>query len=308
MVEAPDPQREEELAELLDEVRRILVLSKRLVAEMMAGGYVSAFRGSGIEFDEVREFVDGDDPRSIDWNVTARVGRPFIKKFIDERERTVINLVDISSSMDAGFSAWSLRGVAARICACLALSAVQNDDKVGLACVSGEVDGYVPPRKGLGHVLRIVRDCLVLPGSSERGDLGAGLEFVARVLRKHAIVFVVSDFLSDGWRDALSRCARRHDVVAVRLLPPELQVPERGLMRVLDPESGETRVVDFGSRRQREFFRGRVAEWRRRCDEELARCRVDVMDVEVPRGPDLDALARPILDFFRMREARGAKR
>ncbi|PIE22526.1 MAG: DUF58 domain-containing protein [Planctomycetota bacterium] len=308
MSEASDLEREEQLAELLEEVRRILVLSKRLVAEMMAGGYVSAFRGSGIEFDEVREFVDGDDPRSIDWNVTARTGRPFIKKFIDERERTVINLVDISASMDAGFSFWSLREVAARVCACLSLSAVQNDDKVGLACVSSELDAYVPPRKGMGHVLRIVRDCLVQPGSGQPGDLGAGLEFVSRVLRKHAIVFVISDFLGEGWREALSRCSQRHDVVAVRLLPPELEIPKRGLLRVRDPETGQACVLDFAQRKQREFFGERVRDWRRRCDEDLGRCRVDIMDVEVPREADLDAIARPILDFFRMRAARGSKR
>lgn len=309
--DAPEPGRDEELAELLAEVRRILVLSKRLVAEMMAGGYVSAFRGSGVEFDEVREYELGDDPRSIDWNVTARVGRPFIKKFVDERERTVVCLVDLSASMDAGFSAWSLRGVSARLCACLALSAVQSDDKVGLVGCSEGIDAFVPPRKGMGHVLRIVRDCLVLPGTSPRADLAGGLEFVARALRRHGIVFVVSDFVGvpfgGAFDQALGRCARRHDVVAVRLLAPELTRPPRGLVHVVDPESGVPRIVDFGHRAQRERFEANVHAWRRRGDECFAKARIDVMDVDVPREADLEALAQPILRFFRMRAARGAK-
>jgi uncharacterized protein (DUF58 family) len=293
--------------ELLREVRRLQIRTDRLVTDVVAGGYSSVFRGSGIEFDEVREWTEGDDFRSVDWNVTARQGRPFIKKYVEERERTVVCLLDTSASMDGGFSTWSVRGVAARIAACLALSAVQNDDKVGLIGVSDEIDGYVPPRKGMSHVLRIVRDCLVMPAKSPSGDLGVGLDFVARVLRRHAIVFMISDFV--GWNapDALGACARRHDVVAVRLLPHELREPPRGMLRVRDPESGRVRVVDFGHRRQRELYLERVAEWRRRCDESFARSRIDVMDVEVPFEPDLETIAKPILEFFRMRTARGAK-
>ena len=299
--------RDAELTELLAEVRRIDVQSARLVTELMAGGYTSVFRGSGIEFDRVREYVDGDDPRKVDWNVTARLGRPFVKEYVDERELTVVFVVDVSASMGGGFGPWSARQTAARVCACLALSAARNDDKVGLIAFSEGVDRYVPPRKGSGHVLRIVRDCLVLPGSSARTRLAPALEFATRVVRRRAVVFLVSDFLGDTGGAALTLCARRHDVIAVRLLVPELAAPTRGLLRVRDPESGVVRVVDWSSAAVRAEYARRTAEARERVAAELRRAKVDLMDVPVPRVPDRDAIARPILRFFRMRERRGEK-
>jgi uncharacterized protein (DUF58 family) len=176
----PPEDTEVELAELLEEVRRIEAQSNRLVAGVMAGGYSSAFRGSGIELDRIREYVDGDDPRSVDWNVTARIGRPFIKEYVEERDRTLLFLLDLSGSMAGGFGVWSARQMAARICGCLALSAIKNDDRVGLIAFSGTVDKFVPPRKGIRHVLRIVRDCLALRGSSQQTQLVPALEFASR--------------------------------------------------------------------------------------------------------------------------------
>ncbi len=297
-----------ELAELLAEVRRIEVQSSRLVTEVMAGGYSSVFRGSGIEFREVREYVDGDDPRSVDWNVTARAGRPYVKEFVEERERTLLFLLDLSASMSGGFGPWSARQTAARVCACLALSAVKNDDKVGLVAFGAGIERFVPPRKGLRHVLRVVRDCLALPVSEGPTAIAPALEFASRVVRRRSIVVLVSDFFADGWRDALTLCARRHDVIAVRLLTPELVPPESGPMRVRDPETGIARVVDWGNAQVREAFAARVADWNARTIAELRKAHVDLMDVPVPREPDRDAVARPILKFFRMRELRGEKR
>ena len=298
----------DELQELLEEVRRIDVQAKRLVKDVMSGGYTSVFRGSGIEFDRVREYADGDSQRSVDWNVTARMGRPFVKTYVDERELTVLFLLDLSASMGGGFSHWSARQTAARVCACLALSATRNNDKVGLIGFSDTVDKYVPADKGVGHTLRIVRDCLALPGSSARTDLTPALEFVAKVLRRHAIVFVVSDFLADGWQHALSLCARRHDVIAIRLLVPELSAPDVGLMRTRDPETDRELMVDWSSPRVREAYAARIAAQRTRTEEDLRRARVDLMDVPITRAHDTDMIARPILKFFRMRELRGAKR
>jgi len=304
MVEDPDV----ELSELLSEVRRIEVQSRRLVAGAMAGGYSSVFRGSGIEFDEVREYVDGDDPRTVDWNVTARVGKPYIKKYVDERELTVLFLLDLSASMSGGFSVWSARQMATRVCACLALSAVTNNDKVGLIAFSREVDKYVPPRKGIGHVLRIIRDCLALKGSSTRTELEPALEFTASVVRRRAILFLISDFLASGWEEVLTLCARRHDVIAVRLLAPELAPPESGLMHVRDPESGAGMVIDWSRPRIRAAYAERIAAWHARTEGELRRAKVDLMNVPLPRVYDRDAVARPIFKFFHMRELRGAKR
>jgi uncharacterized protein (DUF58 family) len=303
--------RDVDLTELLLEVRRIEAQSKRLVTGVMAGGYHSVFRGAGIEFDNLREYVAGDDPRAVDWSVTARVGRPFVREYVEERERTLLFLLDLSASMTGGFARWSARQMAARVCACLALSAVQNDDKVGLIAFSRDVDRFVPARKGIRHVLRIVRDCLALPGSSTATDLAPALEFASRVVRRRAILFLVSDFLSSGFAHALTLCARRHDLIAVRLLPPELSPPVSAarLMRVRDPESGRAVMVDWGSERVRAAYSARVAGWQRKTGETLRRAGVDLMDVPVPvRRDDKDAVARPILDFFRMRERRGAKR
>jgi uncharacterized protein (DUF58 family) len=304
-----DRARAAELAALLAEVRRIEVHGRRLAAGVMAGGYRSVFRGVGIEFDEVREYVEGDDPRSVDWNVTARVGRPFVRKYVDERERTLLFLFDHSASMAAGLSAWSARTAATRVVACLALSAVRSHDKTGLIAFSHGATQIVPPRTGAGHALRIVRDCLALPTTEGASALAPALELATRVVRRGAIVFVLSDFLGAGWREPLARCARRHDVVAVRLLVPELVAPPAGgVLRVRDPESGAVALADFSSARVREAWSQRIAAWRRRTEEELARARVDHLDVRVDRRPDRETIVRPILDFFRMRELRGAKR
>lgn len=297
-----------ELAALLEEVRRIDVQSRRLVADMVAGGYSSVFRGAGIEFDHVREYADGDDPRTVDWNVTARVGRPFVKTYVEERELTVIFVVDVSASMDGGFGAWSARQTAARVCACLALSAARSGDRSGLVAFGAGVTRHVPPQKGLGHALRIVRDCLALPAAEGTTRIGPALEFVSRVVRRHAVVFLVSDFLDDGWAHALALCARRHDVIAVRLLAPELAPRDAGLLRLADPETGRRTVVDWSSPRVRAAWTERVARWRARTEADLRRCGVDRMDVPVPRTPDRNAVARPLHEFFRMRELRGARR
>jgi uncharacterized protein (DUF58 family) len=301
-------ERDVELADLLKEVRRIEVQSRRLVTSVMAGGYTSVFRGSGVEFDDVREYVEGDDPRSVDWNVTARVGRPFVKKYVDERELTVLFLLDLSASMSGGFGIWSARQTAVRVCACLALSAINNNDKVGLIAFSRGVDRWVPPKKGLAHALRIVRDCLALRGTSLRTDAAPALALATRLVRRRAVLFLLSDFLTPGWEDALALCARRHDVIAVRLLAPELAAPEARLMRVRNPETGRETLVDWSSQRVRAAYDARVASWRLATSAAFRRAAVDVMDVPIPKVADPDAIARPILNLFRVRELRGAKR
>ncbi len=296
------------LAELLAEVRRIQVHSRRLVRGVMSGGYASVFRGAGLSFESVREYAEGDDPRALDWNVTARMGRPYVKTFVEERDQTVLFLLDLSASMEGGFGPWSARGTAARVVACLAFAAVRGGDRVGLLGFSDRVRARVPPRRGEGHALRLVRDCLALSAPGGATDLGAALAEATRAARRHAVVFVVSDFLTQGYEQALARAARRHDVIAVRLLLPEHEAPPPGLVRVQDPETGRARVVDFGSARTRAVHAAAVQAWRRATEEACARARVDLLDVPVPRSPVRDAVAGPIVRFFRMRERRGAKR
>jgi uncharacterized protein (DUF58 family) len=296
------------LADVLAEVKRIDLQTRRLVTGVMAGGYLSVFRGAGIEFDSVREYADGDDPRAIDWSVTARMGRPFVKSYVDERELSVLFLLDLSASTSGGYGPWSVRQTAARVCACLAFSAVRNGDKAGMIAFSDRVESYVAPRKGVPHALRLVRDCLALPTTGTGTDMAPALEFAARGVRRHAVVFLVSDFLTDGWQQPLAVCARRHDVIAIRLLGPELELPMRGLVRLRDPETGAARVVDAGSPRVRRAWDERLVAWRRRTEQALRRAHVDRMDVRVPRARDPEAVVRPILRFFRMREMRGVKR
>ena len=304
---------EQDVAELLAEVRRIEVHSTRLVRGVMAGSYRSVFRGTGIEFDEVREYQEGDDPRTVDWNVTARVGKPYVKKYVDERERTVVFAVDLSSSMDGGYGPHSARWTAARICGCLALTAAQNADRVGLIAFDDRVVHFVPPRKGRAHAVRIVRDCLALPSSGRRTDLVPALEFASRMLRRHAVLFVVSDFLASGYRRTLAACARRHDLVAVRLTAPEVDeggiLAKAGMVRLSDPESGRRRVVDWGSRRVRRQYEQRVVEWRARQNREFVQSRVDRVDVPLAReAGGQDVVARALLGFFRARETRSLPR
>ena len=296
-----------ELNELLAEVRRIEVQSKRLVASALAGGYRSVFRGSGLEFDEVREYVSGDDPRTVDWNVTARVGKPFIKKFVDERELTVMFLLDLSPSMDHGFGFYTLRQMAARICGCLALSAVRNNDKIGLLAFSEQIDKYVPARKGSRHALSIIRDCLALRGAESASNISSALEHAGSALRGHATLFLLSDFCGDGWQKSLALCAKRHDLVAVRLQPPEFESLPPALTQVVDPESGKLCWVDGASPQVRREYQARVAAWQAQTEKQLLAAKVDCMDVPVPRERDADAVARPIHRFFRMRESRGAR-
>jgi uncharacterized protein (DUF58 family) len=304
-MEAP---RDQELAELLQEVRRIEVQSKRLVSDVMGGGYRSVFRGSGLEFDEVREYEVGDDPRTVDWNVTARAGRPFVKKFVDERELTAVFLLDLSASMNTGAGSWSARQMAARICACLALAAVKNSDKVGLIAFDRSVQKYVPPRKGTRHAMSIVRDCLALPAEQPGTDLSSALDLASRVLHRRTTLFLLSDFFDHNWHDALALCARRHDLIAVRLQVPELAMPPTGLARLRDPETGHSMIVDWNHRKARQAYTARVAAWQTKTAHQLRRAKVDLMDVPVPWTADPNAVARPILKFFRMRELRGAKR
>jgi uncharacterized protein (DUF58 family) len=297
-----------ELAEILAEVRRIEVLGRRKAVREMAGGYASAFRGAGIEFDDVREYAEGDDPRTVDWNVTARAGRPFVRRYVDERERTLLFLADLSPSMGGGFGPWSARQVAARVLASVALTAARHHDRVGFLGFGRGVLSWVPPRKGKAHCLRIVRDCLAMPAGGGGTDPAAALEFAARAARRHAVVLVLSDFLAGGWREPMARCARRHDVVAVRITVPEIALPPSGLVRALDPETGRETVIDAGSPAVRAAWSAAVAAHRERTERDLRACGVDLVEVEVPRTRDRDAVTGPLLRFFRMRERRGAKR
>ncbi|MCA8970550.1 MAG: DUF58 domain-containing protein [Planctomycetes bacterium] len=290
-----------ELEEILAEVRRIEAEAHDLVTGVLAGGYSSMFRGSGIEFHELREYVEGDDPRSVDWNVTARQGRPFVKDFVEERDRTMLFLFDMSPSMRGGFGAWSARGLGVRILACFALAANQSDDKIGLIGFSDDVVHFVPTRKGIRHTLRILRDCLHRTAPAKHTDIASALSYAIKALHRRATILLVSDFIESCPETELAACARHHDLVAVRVSTPETTSVPRGLFRLRDPETGRMRLVDGQDQSVRAAAAVRLAEWREHCDETFRRAAIDVIDAAVPMTPNLDAIALPVLGFYRSR-------
>src|SRR5437764_2834172 len=206
--------------ELLRQVRRLQLRARRAVEDLLGGEYHSVFKGAGIAFEEVREYQPGDDIRSIDWNVTARMGHPFVKRFIEERELTLMLVVDSSGSLQFGSRSQQKREVAAELAAVLAFSAVSNNDRVGLIQLTDRVENFVPPRKGTRHVLRLIRDVLFFQPEHRGTALRSGLDYLNRVLRRRVIVFLLSDFLDTGYDQAFKRAGKKHDMVAVRLNDP----------------------------------------------------------------------------------------
>ncbi|MBI5506129.1 MAG: DUF58 domain-containing protein [Deltaproteobacteria bacterium] len=375
-------------AEIIRRVREIQVRTGRHVADVLAGEYVSVFKGGGIEFEEVRPYVPGDDVRSIDWNVTARMGEPFVKRYVEERQLTLLLMADISASQDFGSGSRSKREAAAELCALLAFSAIRNDDKVGLLLFHGDVEQYIPPRKGQKHALRVVREVLahgemarevlargemarevlargemarevlargemardggargetasddetasaeaeparrgatarplarltaslarLLPASARRRmrsarqatDITRAMRFAMSVTKRRAVCFVVSDFLDEGFEQALITANQKHDVIAVLISDPrELEIPSVGLVSLQDAESGATRLYDTGSaafrRAAQQAAAARVAD----LEKKLRRVGIDFIHIDASAS-----VVEPIVRFFKMREKRARR-
>ncbi len=282
------------------EVRRLEILSARLVTSIFAGEYRSVFRGRGIEFEEVREYQPGDDVRGIDWNVTARAGRPFVKQYVEEREMTVMLLLDCSASLDSATPHRAKGSVAAETCALLALAAARSHDRVGLLTFTDRVEGYLPPAKGSRHARRLIAELLRESPVGRGTDLAGALGYLDRVLRRASILFVVSDFLADDFRLPLAAAARRHDVVAVSVTDPlDGELPEAGLMRARDAETGMRRLVDSGDARVRRVWREHAAARRAALRQTLAAAGVEQFSVATDTPP-VQALTR----FFHSRRRR----
>lgn len=290
----------ERLGDVLAEVRCIELRRSRLVTDVLSGGYRSTFRGLGVEFSEVREYVEGDDPRAVDWNVTARVGRPFVKRFVEERERTLVFVCDVGPAMHRGLGAYSPRQAAHRYAALLGRMAIDNHDRVGLCAGGRGRQRFVLPQPGGGHVLRLLHGLCAEPATAAPGLPGL-LDTVGARVRRRAVVMVMSDFLTAGYEAALRRCASRHDVVAVRLWPRELVDPPRVLARLTGPD-GAARLCDFRDERFRRSFAAAAATERQRFQDALGHAGADRIDVEIPAERDPRALCEPLLQFFRRRE------
>ena len=286
--------------EILKKIRHIEIRTSHLVDAAVAGQYQSTFKGRGMEFEEVRDYQIGDDVRAIDWNVSARYGHPFVKVLREERELTVMLLVDLSRSHQFGTHRQLKRELAAEVCATLAFSAVRNNDKIGMISFTERAERYVPPRKGTRHVLRLIRDLLYLQPASRGTNIAAAFEHLNRVTRRRCVVFVVSDFLARGYEQAMRVAQRRHDLIPITITDPrEVELPDVGIIELIDAETDETVLVDTSDQRLRRQYSASAAV---KVDERIQlfrRCNVDSIDVTTG-----ESFIEPLNRFFRARKAR----
>lgn len=284
--------------EVTREVRRLEITTRHLVRDIVAGEYSSAFRGRGVEFAEVREYQPGDDIRTIDWNVTARLGSAYVKRYLEERELSVVFVADRSASGRFGSRDRTRGELAAEVVAVLAFAAARNNDRVGLLLATDRVESFTTPRKGRRHALRVISELLAFEPEGRGTDLSVALDTLQASLRRRAVIFVVSDFLTSGYESALGRLSRRHDVIAIQIIDPrERDLPDVGLVTLWDPESGDWRVVDTGDAEVRQRFRERAAAFDRGLERMLIERGADLLRLETGRS-----YAEPLLAFFRRRE------
>lgn len=286
--------------EILQQIRRIQISTSRMVTDVFSGQYQSVFKGRGMEFAEVREYQPGDEIRSIDWNVTARIGRPYIKKFMEERELKVMLLLDLSGSSYFGTVNKLKRQIAAEICSVLAFSAIRNNDKVGLIVFTDKIEKFVPPKKGISHVLRIIREALYFNPQGKKTDIPGALEYLNKVCKRSAVTFIVSDFYAEGFEKSLSIANKRHDLVSITITDPkELDLPNIGMAQFDDPETGRTFSLDTSSENLRRVFRQNALRIIGERKKAFGRSGVDNVDIrcDIPYNQTL-------FKFFRMREKR----
>ncbi|MFC1632317.1 DUF58 domain-containing protein [Candidatus Omnitrophota bacterium] len=288
--------------EILRNIRRIQITTSRMVTDVFAGQYQSVFKGRGMEFDEVREYQPGDEIRSIDWNVTARMGNPYVKKFVEERELTVMLIVDASMSCQFGSLKQLKSQLAAELCSVLAFSAIQNNDKVGLIIFTDRIEKFVPPRKGLRHVLRIIREALYFKPQGQGTDIVLALEYLNRVTKRKAISFLISDFFAPDFKRFLSIANQRHDIVAVTITDPrEMDLPNVGIVKLNDPETAAEFIIDTGDANFRKKYHqdalNRIKDRRTL----LRSVNVDSIDLRT----DLP-YTKELIKFFRSRERKYA--
>ncbi len=286
--------------DLLERVRRLEIKTRRIVSELFGGEYHSVFQGQGMEFREVREYFPGDDTRAIDWNVTARMGSPYLKQYEEERELTVMILADLSASGRFGSGERMKTAALAELGALLAFSAIGNQDKVGLILFTDEVELFLPPRKTRSHGLRVVRELLYHPPRGRGTDLGEALTTLHRVQKKKAVVFLLSDFLDEGYQKALAMTSRRHDLIAMQLIDPrERELPGVGLVRLEDPESGAEVLVDTSDPRVREEFATRARRRQTELERSLRRAGCDHVAFDIS-----ESVVDPLQRFFLRRGRR----
>ena len=286
--------------DILKKIQQIQIHTRRLVSEAFVGEYHSVFKGRGMEFDEVREYQPGDEIRTIDWNVTARMGRPFIKRYVEERELTVMLLVDVSASGNFGSIKHLKNEVATEICAILAFSAIKNNDKVGMIMFTDKIEKFIPPKKGPKHVLRVIRELLCAQPTGKGTNISVALEYLNKITHRRTISFVVSDFIANDYAHALRIANKRHDMIAITIVDPrEQELPNVGFVELRDAESGEILLLDTADSLARREF-GALNNRRRQEQSRLFRSMgVDEILINTNRHH-----VEPIVRFFRIREKR----
>jgi len=285
---------------LLKKIRRIHIRTSHMADDLFAGHYHSTFKGQGMEFEEVREYQPGDEIRRIDWNVTARQGRPFVKRFREERELTVMLVVDVSASQEFGTTGQLKRELAAEVGATLAFSAIKNNDKVGLIAFSDRIERYVKPDKGTRHVLRVIRELLTLRAAGRGTDVGMAIDYLNRVRARRSVVFVISDFIADNYERSMRVAKRRHDLIPIAISDPrEGELPPVRFIELVDNETGEFVTIDTSSAAFRALYRRQAALAAESRRLSLRRMKVDC--VELVTG---QSFVEPLTRFFRAREAR----
>ena len=284
--------------ELLTKVRKIEIRTRRVVDELTGGAYHSVFKGKGMEFNEVREYFPGDDVRSIDWNVTAKMGHPYIKKFIEERELTVFLIVDISASGDFGSSSQKKNEQSAELAALLAFNAIRNNDEVGFILFTDHDELHLPARKGKRHVLRLIRELLAYERKNKGTNIKMALETFMQVCKKRTVVFLISDFIDDGYQQALTIANKKHDLIAMRILDKkDISVPSAGFLNVEDAETGETVLFPSIWENNRRNFSINSWNQHEKAIEHCRRAGVDLIDII--NGEDY---IQPLMQFFRKRK------
>lgn len=286
--------------EIIKKLRKIEIHTARLANDQLAGGYHSVFKGRGMAFSEVRQYQPGDDIRFIDWNVSARMHETYVKVFTEEREMTVMLLVDLSQSERFGSVVGPKIETVAEVAALLAFSAIKNHDRVGLILFTDRVERFVPPKKGKGHVMRVVAEILSAKPEQRRTDVRAALDMLGHVAKRKSVAFLISDFIAEGYERSLRLAAARHDLIPIRVTDPrEEELPDMGLVMMEDLESGEIFEVDTGSPRNREAY-GLLVQRRRATQEQLfKRLRLDHLNIRTDQS-----YAKPIADLFRLRQKR----
>jgi uncharacterized protein (DUF58 family) len=289
-----------ETKELLRKVRRIEIKTRGLSNQIFSGEYHSAFKGQGMTFSEVREYQPGDEIRKIDWNVTARMGHPYVKIFEEEREQTVMLLVDVSASENFGSNDVIKRNYITEICAVLAFSAITNNDKIGVIFFSDKIEKFIPPKKGRGHTLHIIRDLLDFKAENKGTDIEMALRYFTGVIKKRSIAFLISDFISEPFEKSIKLANKKHDLVALRVQDPiENQFPKVGLVPLSDPETGEVFWADTSSEKFQDAYQNQIRNFESEIEQIFKKAGVDAAIM-----PTSENYVQPLMKLFKKRETK----